>query len=101
MSKPAAFATPGALAEFFAAHPRLALAFSGGTDSAYLLYAALACGCDVTALYAPLDRIYLTATSAMDFFRALDGISAVRLSGTNADGWYIQEAKQALEAMQP
>ena len=53
---------------------------------------------DITPLRLPLDRIYLTATSAMDFFRALDGISAVRLSGTNADGWYIQEAKQALEA---
>ena len=44
-------AVPSALAEFFAAHPRLALAFSGGADSAYLLYAALACGCDVKAYY--------------------------------------------------
>jgi len=40
------------LIDFFKAHPRLALAFSGGTDSAYLLYAALACGCDVRAYYA-------------------------------------------------
>ena len=45
-------AVPAALAEFFADHPRLALAFSGGTDSAYLLYAATACGCDVRAYYA-------------------------------------------------
>ena len=45
-------AVPAALAEFFAAHPRMALAFSGGTDSAYLLYAATACGCDVKAFYA-------------------------------------------------
>ena len=29
------------LREFFAAHPRVALAFSGGVDSSYLLYAAL------------------------------------------------------------
>ena len=29
----------------------MALAFSGGTDSAYLLYAAKACGCDVRAYY--------------------------------------------------
>ena len=42
---------PQALREFFTAHPRLALAFSGGTDSAYLLCAALDCGCDVTAYY--------------------------------------------------
>ncbi len=45
-------AAPEALREFFRAHPRLALAFSGGTDSAYLLYAAAACGCDVRAFYA-------------------------------------------------
>lgn len=43
---------PEALARFFEARPRLALAFSGGVDSAYLLYAATACGCDVGAFYA-------------------------------------------------
>ena len=42
---------PEALRAFFASHPRLALAFSGGTDSAYLLCAALACGCDIRAYY--------------------------------------------------
>ena len=42
---------PEALTDFFKTHPRLALAFSGGTDSAYLLCAALGCGCDVTAYY--------------------------------------------------
>ena len=51
---------------------------------------------DVVPLYAPLDRIYLAATSAMDFFRALDGIGSVRLSGTDENGWYIEEAKDAL-----
>lgn len=45
-------AVPQSLWDFFGAHPRLALAFSGGVDSAYLLYAALACGCDVRAFYA-------------------------------------------------
>ena len=44
-------AVPQALCAFFEAHPRLALAFSGGVDSAYLLYAARACGCDVEAFY--------------------------------------------------
>lgn len=42
---------PDRLREFFTVHPRLALAFSGGTDSAYLLYAAIACGCTVRAYY--------------------------------------------------
>ena len=52
---------------------------------------------DVVPLYAPLDRMYLTATSSMDFFRALDSVPAVRLSGTDVNGWYIEEAKAALE----
>ena len=51
---------------------------------------------DVVPLMAPLDRMYLAATSAMDFFRALGSVSAVRLSGTDKNGWYIQEAKDAL-----
>lgn len=51
----------------------------------------------VAVLQQPLDRIYLVATSAMDLFRELDAIDCIRLSGLNADGWYIQEAKEALE----
>ena len=43
---------PQSLRAFFATHPRMALAFSGGVDSAYLLYAARTCGCDVAAFYA-------------------------------------------------
>lgn len=35
------------LKDFFAEHPRAALAFSGGVDSAYLLYAASQCGADL------------------------------------------------------
>lgn len=36
---------------FFQENPKVALAFSGGVDSAYLLYAATASGADVTAYY--------------------------------------------------
>ena len=39
------------LNDFFSENPRIALAFSGGVDSAYLLYAATAAGADVTAYY--------------------------------------------------
>ena len=46
------YTLPQSLRAFFADHPRMALAFSGGVDSAYLLYAARACGCDITAFYA-------------------------------------------------
>jgi len=35
------------LEEFFRSHPRAALAYSGGMDSSYLLYAGLRCGADI------------------------------------------------------
>lgn len=38
---------PASLCGFFEEHPRVALAFSGGADSSYLLYAALQCAQDV------------------------------------------------------
>ena len=53
---------------------------------------------DITVIHQPLENIYLVATSTMDFFRALDGIGSISLSGTKADGWYIDEAKEALES---
>ncbi len=39
------------LQEFFDRHPRVALAFSGGVDSSYLLYAAMQAGAQVRAYY--------------------------------------------------
>lgn len=39
------------LKAFFEKNPKLALAFSGGVDSAYLLYAAVSFGVDVKAYY--------------------------------------------------
>ncbi len=53
---------------------------------------------DVTVLQQPLDSIYLQATAAMDCFRQLDALDAVTMSGTQTDGWYIPEARQAMEA---
>ena len=43
------------LNEFFTEHPSVALAFSGGVDSAYLLYAGLHYGCDIHAYYVKSD----------------------------------------------
>ena len=34
----------------------------------------------------------------MDLFRELDGLDAIRLSGTEAQGWYVEEARAAMEA---
>ncbi len=55
---------------------------------------------DITVIQQPVENIYLVATSAMDFFCALDGLDHISLSGTDADGWYIDEAKEALESGQ-
>lgn len=52
---------------------------------------------DITVLQQPFDHIYLVATSVMDFFRALDGIDHITLSGTSEQGWYIEEAKNAIK----
>ena len=49
-------------------------------------------------LHQPLDSIYLVATSAMDLFRQLDAIDAITLAGLDAGGWYIPEAREAIEA---
>lgn len=40
------------LQEFFEAHPKVALGFSGGVDSSYLLYAAKQAGADVRPYFA-------------------------------------------------
>ncbi len=39
------------LEQFFQQNPKAAIAFSGGVDSAYLLYMAKKCGADATAYY--------------------------------------------------
>lgn len=39
------------LTVFFQENPKVAIAFSGGVDSAYLLYAAISCGAEVQAYY--------------------------------------------------
>ena len=52
---------------------------------------------DVVILQMPLDRIYLVATGAMDYFRQLDCIDHIRLSSQKEGGWYIPEAKEALQ----
>ena len=53
---------------------------------------------DIVVLKQPVENIYLAATSAMCLFDALGRLDAVRLSGTKADGWYIENARKAMEA---
>ncbi len=52
----------------------------------------------VTVLQQPVQNIYLVSTSAMDLFLHLDALDSIALSGTRAEGWYLDEAKQAMQA---
>lgn len=61
------------LADFFARTPRLAVAFSGGCDSACLLAAARAAGCDIKA--------FLVKTAFQPHFEQSDAQGAIERLG--------------------
>ena len=52
----------------------------------------------VVELRQPLQNIYLVSSSIMDYFIHLDALDTIALSGTKAEGWYLEEAKAAMEA---
>lgn len=52
---------------------------------------------DIVVLQQPINRIYLAATSVMALFDALDALDTIRLSGTRASGWYVENAARAME----
>ncbi len=52
---------------------------------------------DITVIEKPVDNIYLAATSAMGLFAELEQGEAVKFSGTKADDWYIDYAREAME----
>ena len=51
----------------------------------------------IQVLKRPVKQIYLVATATMDMFRMLGALPDIRFSGTDASGWYIPEAKEAME----
>nr|WP_296032301.1 ABC transporter substrate-binding protein [uncultured Dorea sp.] len=53
---------------------------------------------DIIVLKQPLDHIYLAATSAMALFDSIDGLDHIRMSGAQASDWYVEHAKEAMEA---
>lgn len=52
---------------------------------------------DFVILQKPLDNIYLTATSIMALYDALGALDDVKMAGTQASGWYVDAAVEALE----
>ena len=51
----------------------------------------------VVILRKPLDRTYLVSTSAMDLINTCGALDMIRLSGTKESGWYIDDARTAME----
>ena len=52
---------------------------------------------DIVPLYQPVENIYLAATASMCLFDALDSMDTIKLSGTREDGWYIENARLAMQ----
>ena len=46
----------------------------------------------------PLTNIYLVASAVMDMFVSIDALDSIRFSSQKEDGWYIEAAKQEMEA---
>lgn len=51
---------------------------------------------DITIINGIPKHTYLAATSGMDFIVKLNCLNRISFSGTDEDGWYIDEAKQAM-----
>ena len=52
---------------------------------------------EVIVLQQPVDQLYMLASASMDMFVAMDALDRIAYCGTQAEGWYIPEAKEALE----
>lgn len=52
---------------------------------------------DLTILQQPIENIYLVSTSVMDPIISIGALDSIALSGTQADGWYLRQAREAME----
>ncbi|WP_158589493.1 ABC transporter substrate-binding protein [Butyrivibrio sp. CB08] len=53
---------------------------------------------ELVAVRRPIDSIYLAASAVMCQFDAIDAIDLIKLSGTQRDDWYVDAAKDAMDA---
>ncbi|MCI7795128.1 MAG: ABC transporter substrate-binding protein, partial [Lachnospiraceae bacterium] len=44
----------------------------------------------------PVDNIYLAASAVMDMFCRLDAVDRITLSAQKEEGWYLEEAREAM-----
>lgn len=52
---------------------------------------------DMVVIRKPIENIYVAATASMALFSRLDAVTSVRFAGTDAEGWYIDAARKAME----
>ena len=52
----------------------------------------------MVVLKKPLDRIYVAGTATMAMFNALGGLDQVGFSSLKAEDWYVEAAREAMEA---
>lgn len=53
---------------------------------------------DLTVMCRPFDNIYLAASSVMALFDSLGALDSIAFSGTEEDGWYIENAAAAMKS---
>ena len=82
------------LQQFFREHPKAALAFSGGVDSAYLLYAAIKYGAQVRAYYVKTAfQPQFELEDAIRLVQELGAVQAYNLDGGNSACLYLMGRK--------
>jgi len=52
----------------------------------------------IVLLEQPIEHIYLVASAVMDMFVSMDTLDSVRFSALKPEGWYVKEARDAMEA---
>lgn len=53
---------------------------------------------DITIIPEAPQNVYMAATAAMALVNAADGLDRIRFSSIRSEGWYVEEAKEAMEA---
>ena len=53
---------------------------------------------DIVLLQQPINNVYLVASAVMDMFVSMKALDTIRFSAIDADGWYIEPAKEAMES---
>ena len=53
---------------------------------------------DIVVIKQPVQNIYMAATATMSLFDRLDALDTISFSGLEASGWYVENAKEAIES---